>query len=44
MAQERLAVRKLREVLRLRFASKLSTRTIATSLGIGNGTVCEYLG
>ncbi|ABF87668.1 transposase, IS21 family [Myxococcus xanthus DK 1622] len=44
MAQERLAVRKLREVLRLRFASKLSTRNIATSLGIGNGTVCEYLG
>lgn len=44
MAQERLSVRKLRELLRLRFGSKLSTRAIATSLGIGNGTVSDYLG
>ena len=44
MAAERLSMRKLRELLRLRYEAKLSTRSIATSLGIGNGTVCDYLG
>ncbi|XXF79237.1 hypothetical protein P2318_05640 [Myxococcaceae bacterium GXIMD 01537] len=37
-------MRKLRELLRLRFEAKLTTRSIAASLGIGNGTVCDYLG
>ena len=44
MAAERLSMRKLRELFRLRFEAKLTTRSIATSLGIGNGTVCDYLG
>ncbi|MFN0061502.1 MAG: IS21 family transposase [Myxococcaceae bacterium] len=37
-------MRKLRELFRLRFEAKLSTRGIARSLGIGNATVCDYLG
>jgi hypothetical protein len=37
-------MRKLRELFRLRFEAKLSTRAIATSLNMGNGTVCDYLG
>jgi transposase len=44
MAAQRLSMRKLRELLRLRFEAKLTTRSIAASLGIGNGTVCDYLG
>jgi transposase len=44
MAAERLSMRKLRELFRLRYEAKLTTRSIATSLGIGNGTVCDYLG
>jgi transposase len=37
-------MRKLRELFRLRFEAKLSTRAIAASLSIGNATVCDYLG
>ncbi|WP_147447275.1 hypothetical protein [Corallococcus sp. CA054B] len=44
MAAQRLSMRKLRELFRLRYEAKLTTRSIATSLGIGNGTVCDYLG
>lgn len=44
MAAQRLSMRKLRELFRLRFEAKLTTRAIAASLGIGNGTVCDYLG
>ena len=44
MAAERLSMRKLRELFRLRFEAGLSTRAIAASLNIGNGTVCDYLG
>jgi transposase len=44
MAAERLSMRKLRELLRLRFEARLSTRAIAASLNVGNGTVCDYLG
>lgn len=44
MAAQRLSMRKLRELFRLRFEAKLTTRAIATSLSIGNGTVCDYLG
>jgi transposase len=36
-------MRKIREVLRLRFASGLSQRAIALSLGLSQGAVCEYL-
>ncbi|ATB28285.1 integrase [Melittangium boletus DSM 14713] len=31
-------------MLRLRFEAGLSTRAIAASLNVGNGTVCDYLG
>jgi len=44
MAAERLSMRKLRELFRLRFEAGLSTRAIAASLNVGNGTVCDYLG
>jgi hypothetical protein len=43
MPSERLPMRKIREVLRLRFASELSQRAIASSLGLSQGAVCEYL-
>src|SRR2546425_13092803 len=42
MPAERLSVRKVREVLRLR-ALGLSTREIARSLGIGRTTLQDYL-
>jgi transposase len=44
MTAERLSMRKLRELFRLRFEAKLPTRAIAASLNMGNGTVCDYLG
>jgi hypothetical protein len=44
MTAERLSMRKLRELFRLRFEAKLSTRAVAASLNMGNGTVCDYLG
>lgn len=43
MANERLSMRKIREILRLRHEAKLPYRAIATALGIGYGTVVEYL-
>ncbi len=43
MPSERLPMRKIREVLRLRFASGMSQRAIAQSLGLSQGAVCEYL-
>ncbi len=39
MPGERLSMRKIREVLRLRFAQELSQRAIAGSLGVSAGTV-----
>ena len=39
---KRLTMRKIREALRLH-ASGLSTRKIATSLGVGQSTANEYL-
>jgi transposase len=36
-------MRKIREVLRLRFASGLSQRVIARSVGLSQGAVCDYL-
>jgi transposase len=43
MPQERLSMRKVREILRLR-AQGLSHRAIGASCGLGAGTVCDYLG
>jgi transposase len=43
MPQERLSMRKAREILRLR-QQGLSYRAIAASCGLGSGTVCEYIG
>lgn len=43
MPRERLSMRKIKELLRLRFERGLSTRQIAASLGIGVGSVHDYL-
>lgn len=43
MAKERISMRHLREVLRLRKQFGLSPRRIAESCGIGRTTVREYL-
>nr|MDA8251400.1 IS21 family transposase [Rhodospirillales bacterium] len=43
MPAERLSMRKVREVLRLRHASGASVRMIARSVGVGHTTVAEYL-
>ena len=43
MCQERLSVRNLHEVLRLKWESRLSHRAIARSCGISPGTVSDYV-
>lgn len=43
MPHERLSMRKIREVLRLRWEQGLSHRQIVVSCKIGQGTVAEYL-
>lgn len=43
MAQERLSMRKIREVLRMRLAEKHSHRTIAASVHVSPATVGDYL-
>src|SRR6266851_3580510 len=43
MPGERLSMRQIREVLRLRFASELPQRAIAKSLGLSQGAVSGYL-
>jgi transposase len=43
MPRERASMRKIREVLRLRWQCGLSQRQIATSCALGLGTVSEYL-
>ena len=43
MARERLSMRKINEVLRLRFELKRSHRQIARSIGAASSTVAEYL-
>ena len=43
MAQERLTVRKIREILRLKYEAGLSNRAIAGACNISNSTVGEYL-
>ncbi len=44
MPTERLSMRRIRDVLRLKYAQRLSERAIAASLGVGKGTVGAYLG
>lgn len=44
MARERLSMRKLSEVLRLRLEKKLSVRQIAASCDLARSTVSDYLG
>src|SRR4030042_4627030 len=43
MAQERLTVKKIKEVLRLKYEAKLSNRVIAGACKVSNSTVGEYL-
>lgn len=43
MAAERLPMRKVREVLRLKYACGVSERVIARSVGVSRSTVAEYL-
>ena len=43
MPAERVSMRQIREVLRLRFASELSQRAIAKSLGLSQAAVSGYL-
>ena len=43
MSQERLPVRKIREVLRLHHEAGLSNRAIARVCKVSNNTVGEYL-
>ena len=44
MPGERVSMRKIREVLRLRFAQGLNQRAIADSLRMSTGAVNSYLG
>ena len=44
MTAERVPMRKLREVIRMKFEMKLSGRMIARSCGLSPGTVSHYLG
>ena len=41
--QERLTVRKIKEILRLKYEAKLSNRAIAGACNVSNSTVGEYL-
>lgn len=43
MPAKRLSMRKIKEVLRLKWGKGMSNRQIATSCGIGRPTVAEYL-
>ena len=43
MAQERLSMRKTREILRLKGACRLPNRAVARSCQVGVGTVSEYV-
>jgi len=43
MAKERLTMRKIREILRLRFGHKQTLEKIAISCNVGSSTVSEYL-
>ena len=43
MPAKRLSMRKIREVLRLKWAAGMSNRRIAASCGVSRPTVSEYL-
>src|SRR5690554_3858303 len=43
MPTERLSMRRIRDVLRLKHAQGMGERAIAASLGLGKGTVGTYL-
>lgn len=43
MPTERLSMRKIKEILRLKFEAKLTNRQIGRSLNLSPGTVCRYL-
>ena len=43
MPTERLSMRRIRDLLRLKYAQGLSDRGVARSLGLGKGTVGNYL-
>ena len=43
MPAKRLSMRKIKDVLRLKWGKGMSNRQIATSCGIGRPTVSEYL-
>ena len=43
MPTESISMRKLKEILRLKFEAKLSHRKIGTSLSISPGTVSTYI-
>ena len=43
MPAERLSMRKVREVLRLTYACRMSARLVARSLGIGRTVVGDYI-
>lgn len=43
MAQERLTVRKIKEIMRLKYEATLSNRAIAGACKVSNSTVGEYL-
>ena len=42
MSMKRVSMKKIKEILRLKFESKLSHRAIARSLGVSASTVCQY--
>ena len=44
MGAKRLPMRKLREVLRLKYDRRMGHRAIARACGVGVGTVSEYVG
>ena len=43
VAKKRLLIRKIRDILRLRYVARLAYRGIANALNIGYGTVVDYL-
>ena len=43
MPTKRLSMRKIKEVLRLKWSLNLSNRQITTTCGVGDPTVSEYL-
>ena len=43
MTKERLTMKKIKEILRLKYEAKLSNRVIAGACQVSNSTVGEYL-